>query len=229
MNANKGLRAWIIKEFIGIILTWLCLFVPAWNLTWFNGWMFFAVVVIAKVFGDWWLLRTQPGMLVQRATGKRENTKPWDKILAPLMAGGSLFISIVAGLDHYFGWSSFNISWLLWSGLGFIFLSSLLVFWSMRSNPFFDATVNIQTERDHSVSMQGPYAFIRHPAYLGIFFLFMFMPLVLDSVWATIPAFVCCIALILRTWLEDKTLKAGLPGYETYAGKVKFRLFPNIW
>ncbi|MCJ7695887.1 MAG: isoprenylcysteine carboxylmethyltransferase family protein [Anaerolineaceae bacterium] len=229
MNAKKGLKVWIVKEIVGLVLTWLCLFIPAWSIGWVNGWLFFSVVVFSKVLGDWWLLRTQPGMLVQRATGKHEQTKPWDKLLAPLVAGGSLFISIVAGLDEHFAWLGFGFGWLIWVGLGFILLGSLLVFWAMASNPFFDATVSIQTERDHSVAMQGPYAFVRHPGYLGIFFLFLFMPLVLDSVWACIPALTSIIALILRTWLEDRTLKAELPGYAEYARKVKFRLFPNVW
>ena len=229
MNETKGLKVWIIKEIVGLILTWLCLFVPAWKIDWLNGWLFFGVVALTKVLGDWWLLSTQAGMLVQRATGKHEQTKAWDKFLAPLVAMGSLLISIVAGLDEHFAWSGFGVAWTLWVSSGFILLGSLLVFWAMRSNPFFDATVNIQAERGHSVTMQGPYAFVRHPAYLGIFFLFLFMPIILDSVWAFIPTLVSIVALILRTWLEDHTLKAELPGYAAYAQEVTFCLFPNIW
>jgi protein-S-isoprenylcysteine O-methyltransferase Ste14 len=39
------------------------------------------------------------------------------------------------------------------------------------------------------------------------------------------------IALLLlrRTNLEDAMLRKGLPGYEEYAARVKYRLFPGIW
>jgi protein-S-isoprenylcysteine O-methyltransferase Ste14 len=35
--------------------------------------------------------------------------------------------------------------------------------------------------------------------------------------------------LILRTFLEDRTLQAELPGYAEYARKVRFRLLPGLW
>jgi protein-S-isoprenylcysteine O-methyltransferase Ste14 len=77
--------------------------------------------------------------------------------------------------------------------------------------------------------MQGPYRLVRHPGYVGMFFMFPSIPLVLDSMIAYIPAAFFVLALWLRTWLEDGTLMKELPGYAGYAQKVKFRMFPNIW
>jgi protein-S-isoprenylcysteine O-methyltransferase Ste14 len=37
------------------------------------------------------------------------------------------------------------------------------------------------------------------------------------------------ILLILRTALEDRTLKAELTGYADYAHQVRYRLLPGIW
>ena len=37
------------------------------------------------------------------------------------------------------------------------------------------------------------------------------------------------IAVIVRTALEDRTLRAELEGYEAYAARVRYRLVPGIW
>jgi len=35
--------------------------------------------------------------------------------------------------------------------------------------------------------------------------------------------------LIVRTVLEDRTLRRELPGYAEYAGRARYRLLPGIW
>ena len=37
------------------------------------------------------------------------------------------------------------------------------------------------------------------------------------------------VLFIIRTHLEDKTLRDELAGYSDYAKKVRFRLIPGIW
>jgi len=34
---------------------------------------------------------------------------------------------------------------------------------------------------------------------------------------------------VIRTALEDKTLRAELPGYAEYAQRVRYRLLPGLW
>jgi protein-S-isoprenylcysteine O-methyltransferase Ste14 len=55
------------------------------------------------------------------------------------------------------------------------------------------------------------------------------MALVLGSVWALLPAAVVAVLLIIRTALEDQTLKKELNGYPEYSTKVRYRLIPGIW
>ena len=191
-------------------------------------WMvFLGGVTLIKILGDPWLLRTQRELLITRSSSKGKANKSWDMILAPLVALSSLGISVVAGLDERFGWSSFERAWVVWVGLGFLVLSGMMIFWSTRWNASFDGTVNIQ--EGHRVAMQGPYRLVRHPGYVEMFFMFPSIPLVLDSMIAYIPAAFFVLALWLRTLLEDGTLMKELPGYAGYAQKVKFRMFPNIW
>jgi protein-S-isoprenylcysteine O-methyltransferase Ste14 len=40
---------------------------------------------------------------------------------------------------------------------------------------------------------------------------------------------VLVVNLLIRTALEDRTLKKELEGYIDYAGQVRYRLIPGIW
>ena len=35
--------------------------------------------------------------------------------------------------------------------------------------------------------------------------------------------------MVVRTALEDRALRAELPGYAAYARSVRFRLIPGVW
>jgi protein-S-isoprenylcysteine O-methyltransferase Ste14 len=37
------------------------------------------------------------------------------------------------------------------------------------------------------------------------------------------------VALAIRTPLEEKTLRAELPGYTEYTQRVKYRWVPGVW
>jgi protein-S-isoprenylcysteine O-methyltransferase Ste14 len=51
----------------------------------------------------------------------------------------------------------------------------------------------------------------------------------LDASWAAIPAASVAIAVIVRTALEDRTLRAELPGYVEYTHRTRYRLVPGVW
>ena len=55
------------------------------------------------------------------------------------------------------------------------------------------------------------------------------MPLALGSYWALIPGAATCALLVVRTALEDGTLRVELDGYADYADRVRYRLAPGIW
>jgi protein-S-isoprenylcysteine O-methyltransferase Ste14 len=158
-----------------------------------------------------------------------KGTKKWDKVWAGLFTPVFLAIYVVAGLDAgRYGWSSVpQRMWLL--GLVIFLLGTALLTWSMGVNPFFEKTVRIQSERGHRVIDAGPYRFVRHPGYIGFLGWIVSAPLLLGSLWAFIPSVLSAVGLVIRTALEDRTLREELPGYAEYAGRVRFRLIPGIW
>jgi protein-S-isoprenylcysteine O-methyltransferase Ste14 len=159
-----------------------------------------------------------------------KGTKKWDMALLGVMGLLMIVEYVIASLDVRLGWSpqfpfALQIIGLVVAVLGHDFLFVR----SMVSNAFFVATVRIQTDRQHTVTSSGPYRYVRHPGYLGAMLLHFGTPIMLNSLWAIIPASLTILVLIVRTIFEDKTLQTELPGYAEYAERVRFRLLPGVW
>jgi protein-S-isoprenylcysteine O-methyltransferase Ste14 len=227
------------KPLIWIRLTMTYLFIPlllllcGWDVGWWQAWVFSLLIVAAGIGGRVWAERRHPGLLAERERAGFENTadvKPWDKVLAPLMAVSLSFpLVIVAGLDHRFGWSPVFPTWLNIIGFILIMLGYTFAVWALAENRFFSSMVRIQTDRGHVVCDSGPYRIVRHPGYAGNILPLPGIVLALGSVWTLIPAAVALIIAAIRTALEDRTLQEELPGYRDYARRVHYRLIPGIY
>jgi protein-S-isoprenylcysteine O-methyltransferase Ste14 len=198
---------------------------------WWQGWAY-AVLFAASGFGmRLWAERRHPGLMAERAQlSKAPGVKSWDRFLAPLMAlSMGLPLFVVAGLDHRFGWSPDFPSWLNILGLVLAAVGYGFVGWAFVENRFFAAVVRIQSERGHVVCDTGPYAMVRHPGYAGSILPPFAMVLALDSAWTLIPATAAVVITVVRTALEDRTLREELPGYREYVGRVRHRLIPGVY
>jgi protein-S-isoprenylcysteine O-methyltransferase Ste14 len=221
----------ILRLFVMSLVLMAVLFLAAGKLDWWEGWAYVIQGFVVLVVGRAILVRKNPDLALERAeAGKRENIKPWDRILMPLM---SIFLPVVSwivcGLDERFGWSSDLPDGIQLVALVLIFAGSMLGTWAMIANRFFSSHVRIQTERGHTVVSSGPYRFVRHPGYSGIILSWIASPVFFSSTWATIPAILAIVVTVTRTALEDRTLRAELPGYQDYAQIVRHRLMPGIW
>ena len=100
---------------------------------------------------------------------------------------------------------------------------------AMCENSFAAPVVKIQEDRGQRVVSTGPYAFVRHPMYLGGFFYFVGVALLVGSWWGVLFSLVPIGLLCLRIPIEEKALRAGLDGYDAYAARVRYRLIPHVW
>jgi len=199
-----------------------------WN--WWEAWLYALASILAFIISRVIAGRHHPDLIAERGRFlEAKDTKPWDKILAPLLGIGSILILVVAGLDKFYGWSLAFSPGVKMLAFVMIVLGYALSSWALIENRFFSGTVRIQTERGHHVISTGPYQFVRHPGYAGGLLYYLFTPLFLDSTWAFLPAILLGIVLVIRTRLEDKTLQAELPGYKEFAQKTRYRLVPGIW
>jgi protein-S-isoprenylcysteine O-methyltransferase Ste14 len=230
---NKTQKTFTLRVIVQlVIVVMVAPFIPMivsgqWG--WWQAWAYAVVSILSFVISRIIVNRRHPDLIKERARFMQaKDTKPWDKILAPLLGLGSILILIVAGVDKPTWTPASSLIWNLAALFG-ILLGYGFSSWALIENRFFSGTVRIQTERGHHVVSTGPYRIIRHPGYAGGLFGYLFIPLLLNSLWAFIPVVLLMIVMVVRTALEDKTLQEELPGYKEYAQKTRYRLLPGIW
>jgi len=223
-------RMWLSLIVLHLFIP-LILLISSGDYSWWQGWTFLILFLLAGVGGRFVAEKRHPGILVERSNmEKAKDSKAWDKVLAPLMALSLSFpLLIVAGLDHRYGWTPSLPTWLTILGLLLIALGYAFSAWAIIENRYFSSTVRIQTERGHTVCDSGPYKIVRHPGYAGNLLALAGIIIALESLWTLIPAVVALVIGVIRTSLEDKTLYEELTGYQDYARRVCYRLFPGIY
>jgi protein-S-isoprenylcysteine O-methyltransferase Ste14 len=208
--------AWVVAPFLA-----------AGTLLWPAGWAYFAVLVCGLMVHRWHVTRKNAELLRRRqqiGKGSKRWDVIWNLLFWPLMA----MVAVVAGLDTRHGWSPMP-AWLWPVGL-LVFASALsLSAWAMGVNPHFEGTVRIQADRGHRVIDVGPYGRIRHPGYVGLALWALATPCLLLSWSAFAAAAAVASWLVVRTVLEDSTLRRELTGYDEYTRRVRYRLVPGVW
>jgi len=230
MSKTK-LNIYGLKRFLKLLLFFiiihLILILCSGQISWWNAWAFTGgyLIIILIIFIV--MLKINPGLLNERGK-KHKNTKSFDKIILFIYTVLFLILPVIAGLDKRFNIS--NIDNII-SVIGIILSIPIfsLVIWVFIVNNHFETTVRIQNDRGHKVCDVGPYAFIRHPTYLAAILGFIIIPFILGSLLSLIPSLLMVILFIIRTYLEDNTLKKELEGYNEYTKKTKYRLIPGIW
>jgi protein-S-isoprenylcysteine O-methyltransferase Ste14 len=228
-NISKVLRI-IIMLLLALVIIPLLPILVSGHWGWWQAWLMAGVFILTFIISRAIARMRNPGILKERVNyGQHKNTQPWDKWLSPVMAFGSVFIMLVAGLDALFHWSTGFSLPVEMVGLALIIGGYLLGSYAFVENTFFSGTVRIQEERGHKVISSGPYGWIRHPGYMGSLVASLGIPLLLDSVWAFIAVVIFGVFFVIRTSLEDRFLQGYLPGYKEYAEKVRYRLLPGVW
>ncbi len=226
---KQGVTRWIVKSIVFLLVMPAVLFVPAGRLEWPMAWILVGMVFGFQSLTALILLPRQPDLIAERS-GLQKGTKKWDAVIASLAAVWLPMLSwVVAGLDVRFGWSPQLSTGIRITALVAVIAGFAVVFWSMASNRFFSATVRIQKDRSHKVVTGGPYQYVRHPGYVGAVLFSTATPVMLGSIPALIPGTLAAGLMILRTFLEDRTLQEELEGYKDYTQQVRFRLLPGIW
>jgi protein-S-isoprenylcysteine O-methyltransferase Ste14 len=230
-NSGQTFRSAIIRFIILILLVPAALFLSAGRADWVMGWVYVGLVIVFTAGSRLLVLSRDPDLLQERAQSLgKDDAKPWDKwIILQIAMVGPIAMLIVCGLDERFGWSPDIPPVYVMSALAVIVLGYGLSTWAMAENRFFSGVVRIQKDRGHHAVTTGPYRLMRHPSYVGGIFSYLAIPILLGSLWALVAGVYLSAVLILRTALEDRTLRDELDGYEQYTREVRFRLVPGIW
>ena len=228
-NLKEKLEVKLYLKSLAIFLVFIMMtFLIAGRLTYWQGWVFniFNIIFILLTF----ILLNDRKDVIKERLKPGKGIKPWDRmyymVSTPLFFL-MFFLSIADGARIL--WNPTVPFSLIIFGISLYCLGQTILLWAKRTNRFFSSVVRIQTDRNQTVCMEGPYRFIRHPGYLGGLVFTIGTPLMLGSYWGLLPAVLSLVVLIWRTSLEDSTLRKELPGYLHYTTLVKYRLIPYVW
>jgi protein-S-isoprenylcysteine O-methyltransferase Ste14 len=220
-----------LKAFAGLfallVVVALALFVPAWTLDYWQAWVFLAVFFGSSFLITVYLMKKDPKLLERRVTAGPLNEKETSqKIIQFIAQFAFLLVLIFPVLDHRFGWSVappyVNIAGDFLIAIGFY-----IVFLVFKENTHTSALVEV--EAGQKVVSTGPYAFVRHPMYIGALILLLGTPLALGSLWGVLTIIPITAVIVWRLLDEERFLAKNLPGYVEYEKKVKYRLIPFVW
>jgi protein-S-isoprenylcysteine O-methyltransferase Ste14 len=218
----------------GIVILALLFCVPlfgaAGTLAWPEAWISVALQVLSAIVVTVMLRRYDPALLEERMKPLSQPDQPaWDRYLLRAIMAVLLAWLILMGLDaRRFGWSRMPV-WIEAAGAVLQLVGYAIIDRTMRVNTFLAPVVKIQSDRGHRVISTGPYAIVRHPMYVGAMILFLGMPLLLGSGWGLLGSAIMTALLAARIVREEAVLRLGLPGYDDYAARVRYRLVPGIW
>ena len=212
------------KFLIGLIIICILLFIPAGTVNYPNGWLFIALLFIPMFFAGIIMLFKSPDLLRRRLNAKEEE----DEQKTVILVSGIIFLLafILAGLNFRFEW--FKLPTIVIIIASIIFLLAYIMYAEvLRENEYLSRTVEVS--ENQKVVDSGLYGLVRHPMYTSTIFLFLSMPLVLDSIFSFIVMLVYPIIIIFRIRNEEKVLENELIGYKEYKEKVKYKLIPYLW
>lgn len=221
---NNLLTQALAKFFLGVIILGILIFLPAWSLHYWQGWLLMGILFVPMFVAGLVMLAKNQDLLRKRLNAKEQEAE--QKTVVKL--SGLLFITafVVAGLNWRFGWWVLP-DWTVWVAAGLFLASYLLYAEALRENTFLSRTIEVQ--ENQKVIDTGLYGIVRHPMYMATTILFLAMPLVLVSPFSFLIMLGYIPVIAKRIKNEEKVLEEGLVGYAEYKKKVKYRILPFIW
>ena len=210
-----------------LVLLGAGIFLPAWTLNYWQGWVYIVVFVGCSVLITLYLWKNDPKLLERRVSGGPvAERQAAQKVIMMLACAGFIALVVVPALDHRLQWSHVPSSITILGNI-LVTLGFLIVFVVFRENSFSSATIEVAS--DQRVVSTGPYAIVRHPMYAGGLILLIGTPLALGSYTGLFALAAMTPVLIWRLFDEERFLSGSLPGYTDYCAKVRWRLIPGVF
>ena len=221
---NNLLTQALAKFFLGVIILGILIFLPAWSLHYWQGWLLMGILFVPMFVAGLVMLAKNPDLLRKRLNAKEQEAE--QKTVVKLSGLLCITAFVVAGLNWRFGWWVLP-DWAVWVAAGLFLASYLLYAEVLRENTFLSRTIEVQ--ENQKVIDTGLYGIVRHPMYMATTILFLAMPLVLASPFSFLIMLGYIPVIAKRIKNEEKVLEEGLVGYAEYKKKVKYRILPFIW
>jgi len=224
---TKTQKRLMLQGLLAPLVVYAVIFLVAGRWDYWQAWVYVVLNTIILTLMS--LLAFRNPALVEERLNPKQGMKTWDKVYFGITTPMYILALLIAGLDARFGWTNNLSPVVYWLGVLIYILGQAIFLWARFTNQYFSSVVRIQTDRGQTVCKDGPYRFVRHPGYVGGILFAITLGIILGSWWATIPQAIAAGMLVWRTGMEDRTLKAELPGYIEYFHVTRYRLIPGIW
>ncbi len=219
------------RSYVGLLKFSLALvlfiFLPAWTLTYWQGWLYLGVFASSLLFITNYFLKHDPELMERRLhvgpSAEKEKTQKIIQIITSILF---IAVYIISSLEHRFFSPELSLQVILFANV-MVALGLFIIFLVFKENTFTSAIV--ETDSKQKVITTGPYKIVRHPMYAGAVLLFLFTPLALDSYWGIGIGILMTLMLVLRLLDEEKLLRKNLKDYTEYCKKTPYRLVPFIY
>jgi protein-S-isoprenylcysteine O-methyltransferase Ste14 len=176
----------------------------------------------------WAAFETVMSVRQRRRIGRRLPGRDPTGIALSLCLGGSIYAALRLGRDGPLPWPGGGV-WPVVAGVVLIVLGVALRAWSIATlGRFFQYQIEVQA--DHRVVTDGPYRWVRHPAYSGLALVLLGIALASGDVLSlAVVAVLAGAGLAIRVRVEERQLTEALGDqYERFAAQRK-RLVPGVW
>jgi len=231
-RADASSLAREITGLVGYVALYAALlFLGAGTWRWPRAWVLLGVLFVLRAISLALLWPTRRELLAERAKGPvQAGQSSGDRLL---LAG---FMATYAALIAFSAADLWRLhllpplpTWVRVLGLAAFVVGTGIVHNALRANAFAVTVVRVQEERGQLVVREGPYGIVRHPMYAGIIPVMVGVAAWLGSAAGMIAAAIPTAILCARIVLEERMLRARLPGYERYTREVRWRLVPGVW
>lgn len=214
----------LVRFVPGIAIFVAVLFLPAGTLVYWEAWVYLAILFIPMIFVLVHLIRNNPELLERRLRMREKEAQ--QRLIIKISYLYFFTAFLLPGFDRRYGWSSVPAAVVIVADLVVLLGYGVFVL-VLRENRY--ASRVIEVEQQQEVITTGPYAWVRHPMYLGVLLMYVASPLALGSYWGIIPTVLLIVLLVARIRNEESVLLSQLEGYREYAAQTRYRLFPGIW
>lgn len=185
------------------------------------------MVVLAALFVLHFLEISSPG-----ATSLKSGLKGEDHSRVTTWIIGASFLTnvVLPILDYRYSTPVPQVAWWNWLGLLALIAGSAMRVWSIRvaGDSF---KVQIVVTAKQRLVMSGPYAWVRHPSYLGTVISYLGVATIFSSSWGLATLLIIVVpTLIVRLLKEEKLLAAHFgEEWRRYRAQTESRLIPGLW
>jgi protein-S-isoprenylcysteine O-methyltransferase Ste14 len=183
------------------------------------------VMLLLLPFGMYHRLRSQ-------STGEKLDRRQEGLfILSTLRPLGAVYwLSVFAWMinPRWMGWSSLLLPvWLRWAGVIALLIGAALLVWTFRTLGT-NLTDTVVTRQTHTLVVNGPYRWVRHPLYSSAALLVVAISLIAANWFFFAAGFALLSILIVRTRTEEQNLVARFgDSYQRYMARTG-RFVPRL-